>query len=71
MFVEASLRFNFDLKKTYAVGDSPRDIEAAKLAQCTPIAVRTGNGKKIEENNKYKIKIFDDLKCAVDFIVAK
>ncbi len=71
MFVEASLRFNFDLKKTYAVGDSPRDIEAAKLAQCIPIAVRTGNGKKIEENNKYKIKIFDDLKCAVDFIVAK
>lgn len=71
MFLEAASRFNFDLKTTYAIGDSPRDIEAAKLVQCVPIAVRTGNGKKIEEHNKYKVKIFDDLKCAVEFITTK
>ena len=71
MFLEASSRFNFDLKTTYAVGDSPRDIEAAKLAQCIPIAVRTGNGKQIEGNNKYKVRIFDDLECAVEFITTK
>ena len=71
MFIEAASRFNFDPKKTFAIGDSPRDIEAAKLAQCVPIAVRTGNGKKIEDHNKYKVKIFDNLNCAVEFIIKK
>ncbi len=71
MFIDASTRFNFNLKKTYAIGDSPRDIEAAKLANCIPLAVKTGNGKSIEKNNKYKVKIFNDLKCAVDFIISK
>ena len=71
MFIEASSRFNFDPKKTFAIGDSPRDIQAAKDANCIPLAVRTGNGEQIEKHNKYKVKIFDDLKCAVDFVISK
>ncbi len=71
MFQEASSRFNFDLKKTYAIGDSARDIEAAKLAHCIPVAVRTGNGEQIQKDNQYKVKIFDDLKGAVEFILTK
>ncbi len=71
MFTEASSRFNFNLKKTYAIGDSPRDIEAANSANCIPLAVRTGNGEQIVKDNKHKVKIFDDLKCAVDFVISK
>ena len=71
MFTEASSRFNFNLKKTYAIGDSPRDIEAANSANCIPLAVRTGNGEQILKDNKHKVKIFDDLKCAVDFVISK
>tara|TARA_B100000609_G_C17028404_1_gene337449 strand:- start:64 stop:600 length:537 start_codon:yes stop_codon:yes gene_type:complete len=71
MFIEAAERFNFDLSKTFAVGDSPRDIEAAISSKCKALAVRTGNGHQIERNNIHKVKIFDDLKSSVDFIISR
>tara|TARA_Y100000768_G_C23865645_1_gene627897 strand:+ start:201 stop:737 length:537 start_codon:yes stop_codon:yes gene_type:complete len=71
MFLHAAQRYNFDLSKTYAVGDSPRDIEAAISAKCKPLAVRTGNGHEIERNNLYKVRMFDDLRASVDYIISK
>ena len=64
-----SPRMNIKLSNCYAIGDSPRDIEASVAAKCIPLAVRTGNGYKIENNNKFKVPIFDDLYDAVDFVL--
>ena len=69
MFIDIASRMNIKLSNCYAIGDSPRDIEASVAAKCIPLAVRTGNGYKIENNNKFKVPIFDDLYDAVDFVL--
>lgn len=47
----------------YFVGDSSRDLAAAKAANCLPVLVRTGNGNATIEKlaPEEKIPIFDDL----------
>ena len=71
MFLEASKRLNFDLSACYSIGDSPRDIEASVNAQCIPMGVLTGNGKKIKSNNIYNVQLFKNLDAAVDYITSK
>jgi len=71
MFEEISRRLKFSLKDCYSIGDSPRDIEASILSGCKAIGVRTGNGSMIENDNKYKISIYDDLYDAVTAIIDK
>jgi D-glycero-D-manno-heptose 1,7-bisphosphate phosphatase len=71
MFEEISRRLKFSLKNCYSIGDSPRDIEASVLSKCKPIGVRTGNGLMIENDNKYKIPIYNDLYDAVTEIINK
>ncbi|MCZ6619568.1 MAG: D-glycero-beta-D-manno-heptose 1,7-bisphosphate 7-phosphatase [Gammaproteobacteria bacterium] len=47
---------------TVFVGDSLRDIQAALTARCTAVLVRTGNGKKTEQQAvALGAEIFDDL----------
>ena len=70
MFLDIAHRMNINLSKCYSIGDSPRDIEASSSVNCKVIGVRTGNGKKIENNNKYNVPIFDDLYDAVNFIIS-
>tara|TARA_B100001564_G_C20663225_1_gene682528 strand:- start:2590 stop:3129 length:540 start_codon:yes stop_codon:yes gene_type:complete len=71
MFLDIAERMNIKLSRCYAIGDSPRDIEASYAAKCKPIAVRTGNGAKIDDNNEYNVPIFDDLLDAVDFVLSQ
>ena len=55
-------------RQTCFVGDSMRDVEAAWNAGCTPILVRTGNGRSVEANSVPALEgvpVFDDLaSCA-------
>lgn len=37
---------DINLQKTYSVGDSLRDLQAAQQSGCLPILVKTGNGLK-------------------------
>jgi D-glycero-D-manno-heptose 1,7-bisphosphate phosphatase len=48
---------------TLFVGDSLRDLEAARAARCTPVLVRTGNGAALEaEARRLGVdEIYDDL----------
>ena len=71
MFEEIARRLKFSLKNCYSIGDSPRDIKASIVSNCKPIGVRTGNGLTIENDNKYKIPIYDDLYDAVTAIIDK
>ncbi|MFH1423784.1 MAG: HAD-IIIA family hydrolase [Candidatus Nealsonbacteria bacterium] len=58
--------FNIDLKNSYLVGDSFRDILCAKKAGLTSICVKTGHGcRGIDVKPDY---LFNNLGHAVDFI---
>lgn len=56
-----------DLQNAYMVGDSLKDIRAAKAKGCQPVLVRTGNGRQTETATllwpKYGegVLVFDDL----------
>jgi len=71
MYIDIADRMNINLKSCYAIGDSPRDIEAARAVNCKAIGVLTGNGREIQKNNKYDIPIFSDLYAAAEFVISK
>ncbi|MCK4239835.1 MAG: D-glycero-beta-D-manno-heptose 1,7-bisphosphate 7-phosphatase [Candidatus Lokiarchaeota archaeon] len=50
MIFKARDKYNINLKKSYMVGDTLKDIEAGHKAQCFTVLVLTGYG--IEERNK-------------------
>lgn len=68
MYLELSQRLNLDLTDVFAIGDSPRDIEAALSSGCKPLGVRTGNGKEIL-NSLHNIDMFDCLYDAAKFVI--
>ena len=45
LFLELADRLQCDLREVYAVGDSIRDLEAARSAGAKPVLVKTGNGR--------------------------
>lgn len=56
--------FGCSLKAVPVIGDSLRDLQAAKAAGARPILVRTGNGRKTEPRLPEALRateIFDDL----------
>ncbi|OAI04933.1 histidinol-phosphatase [Methylomonas methanica] len=62
---------NTDLSRTYAIGDSLRDIQAAESAGAQPILVRTGKGEKTAiDNPQLNVPIFDNLYDAATHIVS-
>lgn len=56
-----------DLRNAYMVGDSLKDIQAARAKGCQPVLVRTGNGLQTENTTllwpKYgqDLAVFEDL----------
>ena len=70
MYIDIAERMNINLTSCYAIGDSPRDIEAAHAVDCKALGVLTGNGRQIQENNKYDIPIFSDLYEAAEFVIS-
>jgi D-glycero-D-manno-heptose 1,7-bisphosphate phosphatase len=64
MFLDIARRLGVSLDRAWAVGDSMRDVEAARAAGARPVLVRTGNGRKAERDLKGGTKdvaIYDDL----------
>lgn len=66
MLKQASKDFNVDLKKSYIVGDSFRDVEAGKRVGATTIAVKTGSSDF--RDSKPHVKV-NDLLEAVELIL--
>ena len=73
MIEKAVKDFNIDLKGSYIIGDSTRDIECGINAEVTTIGVRTGDGCRdarnapdhMAENVLDAVRlILDDLSCA-------
>ncbi len=71
MFLEASEKYNIDLKKSWFIGDTTMDIQAGKNANMRTILVKTGEAGK---DHKYSVKPdyeATDLLSAVRIILNK
>ncbi|MBL4580423.1 MAG: D-glycero-beta-D-manno-heptose 1,7-bisphosphate 7-phosphatase [Gammaproteobacteria bacterium] len=65
--------FGCELQGCYFIGDSLKDIEAARAFNCKPILVRTGKGliteQNLSESNDVSVPTYDDLAKAVSHIL--
>ncbi|MDH5393221.1 MAG: D-glycero-beta-D-manno-heptose 1,7-bisphosphate 7-phosphatase [Gammaproteobacteria bacterium] len=76
MLIEIAKRFKLDsLAGVYYVGDSYRDIEAARAAGAIPVLVKTGKGQRTIENcgaeDLADVLIFDDLMAVANNLLVK
>ena len=73
MLEEISHKLDINLSsEVFFVGDSLKDIEAAKAAKCTPVLVKTGKGLKTltkHQNEIKEIMVFDNLKQFVESVI--
>ncbi len=69
---EIADRLKMNLNGVYVVGDSERDIVAARRAMALPVLVRTGNGRKtLKESGELDgVPVFDDLQAFVSALLA-
>ena len=58
-------RLQCSLRGCWFIGDSLRDLQAARRHGCQPVLVRTGNGlqteKLVEDHHLGQVLVFDDL----------
>lgn len=61
-----------DLSATFAVGDSLRDIQAARAGGAKPVLVKTGKGlQTLNDNPQLDVPVFDNLYDAAAYIVSE
>lgn len=63
MLLQIAERFNMDLARVPAVGDSLRDMQAARTAGAQPVLVLTGKGEATRKQPEFPadIPVFSDL----------
>lgn len=70
---EISKELNIALSpKVFFIGDSFKDIAAAKAANCTPVLVKTGKGLNMLTKYQHEIKgvmVFDNLQQFVESLI--
>lgn len=76
LFTAIGTQLNISLQNVPAIGDSLRDIQAAKSAGCQPILVLTGKGEKtLQLNSNHPdlkgVPVFADLAAAVTMLLEK
>jgi D-glycero-D-manno-heptose 1,7-bisphosphate phosphatase len=69
MFIAAKKKYNINMKESWAIGDSERDITAASLAGIKNTILFRSSYKIDEENSraKYYLNSFDDVKNVITF----
>ena len=78
LFRELAERLACDLREVYAVGDSIRDLEAARSAGAKPVLVETGNGRAAAktladasgETQLKDVPVYKDLAAFADTLLA-
>jgi D-glycero-D-manno-heptose 1,7-bisphosphate phosphatase len=74
LLLDIAKSFNVDPEEMLAIGDSLRDVLAAKAAGCPVWIVKTGNGiytLSLAEQELDGIPVFADLESAVDELLKK
>ena len=68
MFRDLAKRLKMSLDNVAAIGDSLRDLQSAQAVKARPILVRTGKGRRTEQQGEglEGIEVYDDLASAVD-----
>ena len=74
LFKKIEAFFSHPLNDTFAIGDSFRDLEAARLASANPILVLTGKGKKTKQNHateldRHNIPVKHSLLDAAQYVI--
>jgi len=71
LYLQISQKFNVSLEGVPVIGDSLRDLEAARAVGAKPILVRTGKGLRTIAAGKglEGVPVFDNLSEAVDAIL--
>lgn len=71
LFLDIARRYEVDLARTPAVGDSLRDLQAASAAGCAPWLVLTGNGRRTLESGELPpgTQVREDLAAVVDTLL--
>ena len=73
LFEEIAERLKGNLIGVYAVGDSERDIIAARDVMAQPVLVKTGKGKRTLKSSEHlhDVPVYDDLAQFVDALLTK
>ena len=74
MLLEAGRRLKCGLNGVPVVGDSVRDIRAARAANAWPLLVKTGKGARTLEREREvcaNVQVFDDLAAVANFLIAR
>ncbi len=73
LFDDLTQRLRVSLKQVPAVGDSLRDLKAAKAAGARPILVKTGKGERTlaAGNLPRGVSVYDDLAAVADALLAE
>lgn len=61
MIIDASKKYNIDLKKSYVVGDRWKDINAGYKANCQTIFIDKNYNERLRKNPSYIIKYFSQI----------
>ena len=69
LYQELIERLNVNLVNSYSVGDSLRDLLAAKTAGATPVLVKTGNGRKTLKEIKKDPELVDEELPLEDLVI--
>ncbi|SRR5579885_927883 len=66
-------KYGVNFYKTYFIGDTYSDIQAARSVGCMPILVLSGKGQKALENNPELSTVpnFEDLARAVEYVLSR
>jgi D-glycero-D-manno-heptose 1,7-bisphosphate phosphatase len=70
LLLQAQKAYSFKLEETWFVGDTLRDMQAAKAANCLGALVLTGHGNKMAEQVPDRPH-FVDLEAFVTFLLGK
>ena len=61
MMIDASKKYNIDLKKSYVVGDRWKDIDAGHKVRCKTIFINKDYKEKLKEKPSYTIRYFSEI----------
>lgn len=73
LYHQISQQFHVQLTNVPVIGDSLRDLEAARAVGATPVLVRTGKGQRTLDAGKALegVTVYDDLAGAVNALLEK
>lgn len=71
MLLQAAEHAGVDISQQIYIGDSMKDIEAARAAGCKPVLVLTGNGRRTLADLKKPVESYEDLEAFAEILARR